>query len=158
MSISLAYKIRTFPTSPHWLYIYSAPIILCILALVDLFRLRMGYAGNLQERIPELSGLVILTVFPQLVICAYFGGIQRLFITILPMEYALNGVYIVILVVEFICAWAEVQRVISAQAPVFLYRGGMPEFAQMQQQQSPTQPPAIDTASDTLKRDRPAVQ
>lgn len=50
------------PTAPR----IVQPAIFSVWVLVEISRLRLGYSGNLDERIPELSAFLMLTIFPAL--------------------------------------------------------------------------------------------
>lgn len=101
------------------LFIYFTPGIVLLAAAVDWARLRMGYSGNLQERVPELAGFILVSVFPVLACCGYFVAIQRMFTPTLPIEYVVNGVYCLFLIVELVLAYRMTKSVVSAQAQNF---------------------------------------
>jgi hypothetical protein len=48
------------------------PILFAIWVLIEMFRLYVGYVGNLQEQTPNLAAFLFLTIFPQFFIMVYF--------------------------------------------------------------------------------------
>ncbi|PRP87714.1 exportin-6 protein [Planoprotostelium fungivorum] len=42
-------------------------------AVVEAARLALGYSGNLREKIPQLAGLFILSIFPQTLLIVYLA-------------------------------------------------------------------------------------
>ncbi|KAJ3017231.1 Transmembrane protein 17 [Thoreauomyces humboldtii] len=49
-------------------------ILWVVFAFIEAVRLFLGYRGNLLERVPELAGLVLLTVCPQMILAIFFAA------------------------------------------------------------------------------------
>lgn len=101
-------------------YVYVAVGLLGVFSIVEIFRIYLGYCGNMLEHLPELSGFFILTTVPQLMICVYFVAFQRFWDTTFPMEWVLNSFYLVFLLAEMIASYLTVKKLIRHQATSFL--------------------------------------
>ena len=106
--------------SSSWTYAWAVVAGVPVTALVDVYRVWVvGYAGNLMERIPELSGMVILSVVPCGAVSLYFVAVQRMFTATLAVEYCLCGVHLLMVFGELVFAWRVAKDIISAQAQSF---------------------------------------
>uniref|UniRef100_A0A3B5L4Q6 Transmembrane protein 17 n=1 Tax=Xiphophorus couchianus TaxID=32473 RepID=A0A3B5L4Q6_9TELE len=89
-----------YPALPEY-YKFILVTILLLMTLIEAIRLYLGYAGNLQEKVPELAGFWLLTTLLQLPLILF-----QLFneaILIQPLE---RGVHIVLTVFILIQVWA----------------------------------------------------
>lgn len=93
-------------------------------------RLYLGYAGNLGERVPELAGCGLLSVFPQAVIMSYFVVLQRFNDVVSPFEDALHAIYLAVLLAEIPLCYLVASRIVKSQAQLFY-------LSVQQQQQHP---------------------
>ncbi|KAJ3042530.1 Transmembrane protein 17 [Rhizophlyctis rosea] len=93
-------------------------ILFAIFTCIEPGRLWLGYVGNLREQVPHLSGTLLLTLFPQLLIAFYFAAIQdRIADGVrLPFESAINGIYIFFLIAELGVGYVAAKRMIRIQA------------------------------------------
>jgi hypothetical protein len=104
--------------NPAFLYVNLT--LLTAFSLIEFMRLRLGTAGNLGERVPELVGCLLMTCTIQWTTCIYFLGIQHLFNATLPLEYALNGLQLgLFLIPESWYIYHLVKTLIRAQAVAF---------------------------------------
>jgi len=62
-------------------YLILSPLLLSVWFLVEPFRIFFGYVGNLQEKVPQLTGFWLLTLIPQLPISFFF-------IVALPLQWS----------------------------------------------------------------------
>eukprot|EP01136_Pigoraptor_vietnamica_P035285 Opistho-1_new@9179 len=69
-------------------YKYAPIVIYIIMTLVEPIRIYLGYCGNLLEKVPQLAGYWILTLFIQLPLCLVLLLNNQFFV--LPLEYAVN--------------------------------------------------------------------
>jgi len=53
-------------------YKVLSPLVLSVWFLLEPIRLYLGFAGNLQEKVPQLTGFWLLTLIPQLPIAFFF--------------------------------------------------------------------------------------
>lgn len=92
--------------------------------LIEPIRLRAGFSGNLQERVSELSGLFIFSLFPQSIIALYFILLQPYTGSgfAFPIEIALNVVYLILIIPEIVFGWISARRVINHQTAIFFLR------------------------------------
>ncbi|KAM4618876.1 transmembrane protein 17B [Polymixia lowei] len=79
-----------YPALPDY-YKFILVTVLVLMTLIEVIRLYLGYAGNLQEKVPELAGFWLLSVLLQfpLIVFQLFNEA----ILILPLE---RGVHIVL--------------------------------------------------------------
>ena len=91
---------------------------------IECIRIRSGFSGNLRERVSELSGLLIFSLFPQSIIALYFICLQPFTGSgfAFPIEISLNVVYLILLIPEIIFGWISVRRVINHQTALFFLR------------------------------------
>jgi hypothetical protein len=85
--------------------------------LIEPIRLHAGFSGNLEERVSELSGLFIFSLFPQSVIAFYFIFLQTYTGNgfAFPIEVALNVVYLLLIIPEIVFGYISARRVINHQ-------------------------------------------
>jgi len=85
--------------------------------LIEPIRLRAGFSGNLKERVSQLSGLFLFSLFPQLVVAFYFIFLQPYTGSgfAFPIEVALNIVYLLLIFPEIIYSYLSARRVINHQ-------------------------------------------
>lgn len=69
---------------------YILPVAVVVWCLVEIARLRLGYFGNLREKVPELSAFFLLTAFPSLACVAYLTAVQRVLRNDLPLDVAVG--------------------------------------------------------------------
>jgi transmembrane protein 17 len=53
-------------------YLVLCPLILSVWSIVEPLRLYFGYVGNLQEKVPHLTGFWLLTLLPQIPLAFFF--------------------------------------------------------------------------------------
>ena len=53
-------------------YLVLCPLILSVWCMVEPVRLYLGYVGNLQEKVPQLTGFWLLTLIPQIPLAFFF--------------------------------------------------------------------------------------
>ncbi|KAI8823983.1 uncharacterized protein EV422DRAFT_302318 [Fimicolochytrium jonesii] len=93
---------------------------LAFFVVVECLRLWFGYKGNLLERVPELAGHFLLTLFPQCLIAIYLAFGQRLGQgSTMPIETVINMIYVAFLVPEALCAYIAARNIIRAQSARF---------------------------------------
>uniref|UniRef100_A0A8C3T3N4 Transmembrane protein 17 n=1 Tax=Chelydra serpentina TaxID=8475 RepID=A0A8C3T3N4_CHESE len=74
-----------------------------ILALAEGLRLYLGYIGNLQEKVPELAGFLLLSFLIQLPLLLFLLTDEH--IIRLPLETAVHIIYLVFLASEITAAF-----------------------------------------------------
>lgn len=93
-------------------------------AIIECVRLYLGYAGNLAERMPELTAFCLLTIIFQIPL-SIFLLIYQLIVTIevqLSLIFAVEVLYITFLVLEAIFGIYAVRIMVTAQSSRFHYR------------------------------------
>ncbi|KAI8835158.1 hypothetical protein BJ741DRAFT_649719 [Chytriomyces cf. hyalinus JEL632] len=94
---------------------------------VEPLRLWLGFYGNLKERVPDLAGAFLFTLFPQLFTCFYYMSIQPYLGSgfTMPFEIALNTAYCCLLIPQIVLGYISAQGIIKSQAAsFFLTLGG----------------------------------
>uniref|UniRef100_A0A8C2TX75 Transmembrane protein 17B-like n=1 Tax=Coturnix japonica TaxID=93934 RepID=A0A8C2TX75_COTJA len=96
-----------------------------ILTLAEGARLYLGYIGNLQEKVPELAGFLLLSILIQLPLLLFLLT-DHLTIR-LPLELAVHSLLLAFLICEVVAAFLAL-RVMSRQLAAQFYlrqnRGG----------------------------------
>ncbi|ORY31175.1 hypothetical protein BCR33DRAFT_666065 [Rhizoclosmatium globosum] len=89
--------------------------------VIEPLRLWLGFAGNLKERVPDLAGCFLFTLFPQMFTCFYYMGWQPFLGNgyTLPFEVALNSAYCILLIPELYFCYMSAQAIIKSQAASF---------------------------------------
>ncbi|KAI9098755.1 hypothetical protein DFS34DRAFT_88212 [Phlyctochytrium arcticum] len=127
MAVSLNWKFTYFELPSLSRFLLAA--LLAISIPFEVFRLLLGYSGNLRERVPELAGCFLFTLFPQILIVTYYLALQKLagggFAT--PFELGLNIVYAMFLLAELVWVYRAALFVVQTQSARFyeMLREGM---------------------------------
>ncbi|KAI8803523.1 hypothetical protein BJ742DRAFT_761370, partial [Cladochytrium replicatum] len=94
MLSTIAWKIYWFDVSAFHKFLMC--FMFSAFTLIEPLRLRLGYFGNLNEKVPELSGVFLFTLLPQIPAVIYFSALQPFagwgFTT--PFEIAVNLIYL----------------------------------------------------------------
>ena len=93
-------------------------ILIFIWIIIEILRLRIGYLGNLQERVPELAAFWLLTLLPQLPLTFFlsFVGLNGL---LLSLDIALGIPIIIILLGQIRFGLPAVRALIRKQTADF---------------------------------------
>ena len=92
------------------------PVMLAIWTVFEPCRLYIGYAGNLQEKVPLLWGFVALSLVVSLPLAAYFWFGQE---QVQPFDQALNTVASALLVAECFAGVNGARKVLREQNLAF---------------------------------------
>ncbi|TPX62364.1 hypothetical protein PhCBS80983_g00565 [Powellomyces hirtus] len=85
-------------------------------ALIECSRLYLGYKGNLHEKVPEVAGHLLLTVFPQLFIVFYLAAAGQA----TGFETAINILYVLLfLLPQIVAAVIAARGLVRAQSARF---------------------------------------
>lgn len=98
-------------------YKFITIVIYAAMALVEVARLYLGYAGNLQEKVPELAGFWILTLVLQLPLTLMLLLNESMLI--MPMERAVNIIMAVFVLFETIQGYRVIKTMIGQQISKF---------------------------------------
>jgi transmembrane protein 17 len=79
---NMLFRENYLSTNPS--YLVLCPLILSVWCMVEPLRLYLGYVGNLQEKVPQLTGFWLLTLIPQIPLAFFF-------IIAKPISYSPNG-------------------------------------------------------------------
>ncbi|XP_035425159.1 transmembrane protein 17B-like [Cygnus atratus] len=102
---------------PHYYQLLLLAAFL-ILTLTEGARLYLGYIGNLQEKVPELAGFLLLSFLIQLPLLLFLLTDDH--ITRLPLEMAVHSLFLVFLISEVVAAFL-VLRVMTTQLAAQFY-------------------------------------
>ena len=93
-------------------------------AVIELVRLYLGYAGNLAERMPELTAFCLLTIIFQIPLSVFLLIYPLVAVTgvKLALVAAVEIIYVVFLIFEAIFGISAVRIMVSAQSSRFHYR------------------------------------
>ncbi|XP_069601493.1 transmembrane protein 17B-like isoform X1 [Ranitomeya imitator] len=97
--IMLELKYHLLPAYYQYLLIAAVTI----LTITESLRLYLGYIGNLQEKVPELSGFLLLTFLIQMPLILFLLTDEQ--IVILPLEFAVHTIYIIFLNFELLVSF-----------------------------------------------------
>ncbi|KXS19214.1 hypothetical protein M427DRAFT_95332, partial [Gonapodya prolifera JEL478] len=94
---------------------------LLIFAVIEPLRIRLGWKGNLGERIPDTSGSFLFGCFPIAPLALYFAYGQKYLGNgfVMPLEQALNTAYLLLVLPELYLTWRLVRTLVRSQAATF---------------------------------------
>ncbi|KND01388.1 uncharacterized protein SPPG_03199 [Spizellomyces punctatus DAOM BR117] len=119
MVITVHWKMKSFMLRSFHRFMIG--FLLAVFIPVEIARLWLGYSGNLRERVPELAGCFLFTLFPQVLVAAYYTALQPFtgsgFAT--PFEMGLNIVYLLFLIPEAVFAYRAAQNIVQSQSARF---------------------------------------
>lgn len=98
-------------------YKFITIVVYVAMAIVEILRLYLGYAGNLQEKVPELAGFWILTLVLQLPLTLMLLLNESMLI--MPMERAVNIIMAVFVLFETIQGYRVIHAMIGQQVSKF---------------------------------------
>lgn len=95
-----------------------------IFVLLEPLRLWLGHSGNLRERVPELAGCFLFSLFPQFVISFYFLQLQPLtgWGFTHSLEFALNLVYLAFLIPQILGSYVAARHIVRMQTAHFFLK------------------------------------
>jgi len=92
-------------------------IIVAVWGLTEPFRLSFGWAGNLQEKVPQLTAFFLLTIVPQATVMLYMLAASR---NVQVYEYASSGIMLVIfLVPQVVFSYITTRTLVRIQTQRF---------------------------------------
>ncbi|CAD5124930.1 DgyrCDS13175 [Dimorphilus gyrociliatus] len=91
--------------------------IVVILTPLEITRLYLGFSGNLSERVPELAGFWLITLV--LTIPLFLFLLFNDAIIIVPMERAMNAIYVAFVLFEVISGFIAIRMLVKYQATKF---------------------------------------
>ncbi|XP_061866306.1 transmembrane protein 17A-like [Colius striatus] len=97
MMLQLKYQLLP----PHYQFLLVAALL--VLSLAEGCRLYLGSVGNLQEKVPELAGFLLLSVLIQLPVLLFLLTDGR--VLLLPLETAVRGPFLAFLLAETAAAF-----------------------------------------------------
>ncbi|KAI8925828.1 hypothetical protein BC831DRAFT_426367 [Entophlyctis helioformis] len=113
------WKMAWFQLS-YW-HLYQTLFLMLAFSIMEPVRLWLGYNGNLRERVPEISGCFVFSCFPQLLVLVYLLVGQpftsRGFS--LPIETALNFVYMCLVVPEIVFGYLAARAIVKQRTIEF---------------------------------------
>ncbi|XP_043925683.1 transmembrane protein 17B-like [Protopterus annectens] len=101
-------------------YQFLTVTALITITLIEFLRLYLGYLGNLQERVPELAVFCLLSILIQLPVFLFLMTDEGLII--LPLERAVNFLYLIFLSAEIMTAFFALKVMTSHLAMEFHHR------------------------------------
>jgi hypothetical protein len=81
-------------------------------AATELIRLWIGHTGNLREQLPQMSVFVMISIFPQVPCLLYLTQLQLMQ---LPIENALGGLLLALVVAEIFVGFSAARRLMGKQ-------------------------------------------
>ncbi|XP_065707344.2 transmembrane protein 17A-like isoform X2 [Patagioenas fasciata] len=103
-----------------WHYQFLVVAAFLILSLAEGSRLYLGYVGNLQEKVPELAGFLLLSFLIQLPLLLFLltdGHVLRL-----PLETAVHSLLLAFLLAEIAAAFLALRTMTRQLAAQFHLR------------------------------------
>ncbi|CAK8694432.1 transmembrane protein 17B-like [Clavelina lepadiformis] len=91
--------------------------ILVIFSVVEVIRVYLGYVGNLQEKVPEVAGFLLLTIMPQTPLILFLLFNENTIV--LPLERAVHIVEAIFILIEIIFACRTAGAMTRQQATKF---------------------------------------
>ncbi|XP_049661910.1 LOW QUALITY PROTEIN: transmembrane protein 17B-like [Accipiter gentilis] len=103
-----------------WHYQFLLVTAFLILSLAEGSRLYLGYVGNLQEKVPELAGFLLLSFLIQLPLLLFL--LTDSHIIRLPLEMAVHSLFLAFLVAEIVAAFLALKTMTKQLAAQFYLR------------------------------------
>uniref|UniRef100_A0A8B9YZD0 Transmembrane protein 17B n=1 Tax=Buteo japonicus TaxID=224669 RepID=A0A8B9YZD0_9AVES len=103
-----------------WHYQFLLVTAFLILSLAEGSRLYLGYAGNLQEKVPELAGFLLLSFLIQLPLLLFL--LTDSHVIRLPLEMAVHSLFLAFLVAEIVAAFLALKTMTKQLAAQFYLR------------------------------------
>ncbi|KAM6193457.1 transmembrane protein 17B-like [Sarcoramphus papa] len=103
-----------------WHYQFLLAAAFLILSLAEGSRLYLGYVGNLQEKVPELAGFLLLSFLIQLPLLLFL--LTDSHIIRLPLEMAVHSLFLAFLVAEITAAFLALKTMTKQLAARFYLR------------------------------------
>ena len=128
----------------------ALPLCVIIFTVTEAVRLQLGYAGNLRERVPELSAFWLLTLFPALLPVLYLTFIQRAVGDNLMIDLAIGIPMVALLLAELTFALQAARTFIRVQTRAF-YKLVTAGEAEMVEQNRAASPPTRIGSSSALQ-------
>lgn len=122
--LSLAFVLPVLTQSTSSTHIILMVFAFGFKAIIEFARLYLGYAGNLAERMPELTAFCLLTMIFQIPL-SIFLLIYQFIANMggkLALVLAVQVVYTLFLLLEIIFGIAAVRVMVTAQSSRFHYR------------------------------------
>ncbi|EKX33113.1 hypothetical protein GUITHDRAFT_98434 [Guillardia theta CCMP2712] len=104
-------------------YKVLSPLVLSVWFLLEPVRLYLGFVGNLQEKVPQLTGFWLLTLIPQLPIAFFFVLSLPVRVSGLPLQLSFDLAGSIILTVfvflEVIVGFFALRSIVRSQVLKF---------------------------------------
>ncbi|KAG7274780.1 hypothetical protein CRUP_015767 [Coryphaenoides rupestris] len=98
-----------YPALPDY-YKFILVTVVVVMTVIEAIRLYLGYAGNLQEKVPELAGFWLLSILLQFPLILF-----QLFnesIIILPLERGVHIVLGLFILTQAVCGFAALREMV----------------------------------------------
>lgn len=92
------------------------PLVFVVWAIAEVFRLWFGYAGNVQEKVPQLSAFILVTVFPQVPCLVYLTFAQAI---LLPADLLFGCLQLAFCGIELYLCYGAVRVLVARQSANF---------------------------------------
>ena len=84
--------------------------------VVEPLRLVLGYIGNLQERVPQMSAFLLMTIFPQIPCLIFLALFQE---HLFPYDRAAGNILLLSMIIEVIIGFQHLQQLIRKSTAEF---------------------------------------
>ncbi|XP_058278796.1 transmembrane protein 17B-like [Hirundo rustica] len=103
-----------------WHYQFLLVTAFLILSLAEGSRLYLGYLGNLQEKVPELAGFLLLSFLIQLPLLLFLLTDSQ--VIHLPLEVPMHSLFLAFLLLEIVAAFLALRTMTKQLAAQFYLR------------------------------------
>ncbi|XP_064025117.1 transmembrane protein 17B-like [Pogoniulus pusillus] len=100
-----------------WHYQFLLVAAFLALSLAECCRLYLGYVGNLQEKVPELAGFLLLSFLIQLPLLLFLLTDSQ--VLLLPLEVAVHSLLLAFLIAELAAAFFALRTMTKQLATQF---------------------------------------
>jgi len=104
-------------TKLNQVYKFVLVVVYIVMGFIEIARLYLGYAGNLQEKVPELAGFWLVTFILQLPLTCFL--LFNTYACVLAMEGAVNSIMLAFLLFQVVQGYRTVKRMTDAQVQKF---------------------------------------
>lgn len=117
---SIVYTILVGATCTSKVLYYNKKVAISniiVWLVFEVVRLYYGISGNINEKVPELSAYLLITIFPQIPFALYFAYIQPV---LFPVDPILGTLMLLLLLFQIWEGLSTTRRLIRSQTAQFM--------------------------------------
>lgn len=108
------------------------PLFFGLWSIIEMYRLYLGYVGNLREQVSYLAAFWFISIFPQLLLQFYFLSVQK---PLLPIDEVHAYITIAFLLIELVLGYRATSRIIRNKTARFAVEYGNTDLGEKEQEE-----------------------